>query len=101
MNDVTNLSSLFEKSVSVGVIILLFAIVVFLIRKMQDSIDSFYIEIKDKDAQLVEVIKEFNAVVIKINETNDRKLELIADSNKRIEDKVDKLTDKVEKIEKQ
>lgn len=100
MTDVSNLSSLFEKSISVGVIILLFAILYFLIRKMMENLSSFHEELESKDAQLIEVIKEFNAIVIKINETNDKKLELIISSNKRVEEKVDKLMDKVDNINK-
>lgn len=95
MNEATSLSTLFEESVAVGVIILLFVILLFLIKKMMETNDSFHKELEQKDGQLIETIKEFNDTVLKINDSHDRNLQFLTESNKRIEDKVDKIFDKV------
>ena len=95
MENVTQFSQLFENGIAIGVIIILFIILFAFIKLMMEQIKKYHDELKQKDMQLTETIKEFDATILKINDAHDKNLQYICDSNDRIEAKVDKIIEKI------
>ena len=95
MENMQQFSNFFEAGLAVGVIVILFTILFFLLKKMMEQNESFHRELEAKDIQLIDTIKEFNATVLKINDSHDLNLQHITDTTNRIETKVDKIIEKM------
>ena len=95
MIDMSQFSSFFEEGLAIGVIVVLFAILFFLLKKMMEQNEKYHTELESKDVQLIDTIKEFNSTILKINDAHDRKLQNIVDTSSRIEAKVDKIIEKI------
>ena len=95
MEDMTQFSNFFEAGLAVGVIVVLFTILFFLLKKMMEQNETFHRELEAKDTQLIDTIKEFNTTILKINDSHDLNLQHITDTTIRIETKVDKIIEKM------
>ena len=95
MIDMSQFSSFFEEGLAIGVIVVLFAILFFLLKKMMEQNEKYHTELESKDVQLIDTIKEFNSTILKINDAHDRNLQNIVDTSTRIESKVDKIIEKI------
>lgn len=95
MTDMSQFSSFFEAGLAIGVIVVLFAILFFLLKKMMEQNEKYHTELESKDVQLIDTIKEFNSIILKINDAHDRNLQNIVDTSARIEAKVDKIIEKI------
>lgn len=99
--DVSGMANAFDNGLAIGVIVLLFAALGLLLKRMIDNEKQNKDTILQKDSQLIEVINSFNTTVLKLNENYDRNLSNLIESNNRIEHKVDKIIDEITHQEKE